>query len=422
MKPNCAILAVGTELTSGLSLNTNSAFTAEHLTKMGYECVSLTSVPDDINKIAIAVKWALGGADILIITGGLGPTVDDLTREGLSKALGKDLRFDPQLAKMIEKKFDRICKPMPESALRQANILEGAIPIEPTLGTAPGMIVEVGDKIVFALPGVPREMKKMLKENVVPFLKGKKRSRMIPTRTIKTCGIAEVFLEEKVKDILAKHKDVAVTILAHPEEVHLRLSATGPGAEEKLTTIVGELSTRLGNLIYGFGEDTLESVVGELLLSCGLRMGVAESCTGGLLGNRITNVPGSSRYFLGGIVAYSNEMKQKLLMVPGEILRKQGAVSSEASLAMSNGARRVMDADIGLSITGIAGPTGGTAEKPVGLVFVAISSESKEACKRFVFLDSREMVKFRASQLALNMLRLFLLKELESKGGETPGC
>ncbi len=422
MKPNCAILAVGTELTSGLSLNTNSAFIAQYLTRMGYECGSFTGVPDDINKIAIAVKWLLEGADILIITGGLGPTVDDLTREGLSKALDKDLRFDPRLAKIIEKKFDQMCKPMPESALHQANILEGAIPIEPTLGTAPGMIVEVKDKIVFALPGVPLEMKKMLEENVIPFLKGKKPSRMVPTRTIKTCGIGEVFLEEKVKDILVKHEGVAVTILAHPEEVHLRLSATGPRAEEKLTAIKDELSARLGNIIYGFDEDTLESVVGELLLKCGLRLGVAESCTGGLLGDRITNVPGSSRYFLGGIVAYSNEMKQRLLMVPEEILQKQEAVSPEASLAMSDGARRVTGADIGLSITGIAGPTGGTVEKPVGLVFVALSSESKGVCKRFVFSDSREMVKFRASQLAFNTLRLFLLEELESKGGETPGC
>lgn len=411
------ILTVGTELTLGLSIDTNSAYVARRLAREGLWCRQLISVADDVNQIVSAIKESLSRVDLVIITGGLGPTMDDLTRDAVSQAFGLPLIFRPELAEMLKTKFASFDQEMPQLVLRQAYLPKGAEPIMPLLGTAPGIVLKTDNQMIIALPGVPREMEEMLKE-VVPMLSRHfaLKNKVIVARIIKTYGASEAFIEERVEDIMNSTTNPRLGILAHLGEVHLELMASAEkeaGAHKIIEKTETEILKRLGELVFGFDEDSLESVVGSLLKKHQLRLAVAESCTGGLLGHKLTDVPGSSEYFLGGITAYANEMKANLVGVAEKVLQKFGAVSAETALEMAEGVRQSAGADIGLSTTGIAGPTGGTTKKPVGLVFVGLSTTDENRTERFLFTGPRQAVKWKAAGAALNILRLYLLKHYD---------
>lgn len=406
------ILTVGTELTLGLSVDTNSADLACLMAREGMICSRQTSVADDLEEIAAAIKEAFSRTDVLIITGGLGPTFDDLTRNAISLAFKRDLVFQPEIAEMLKAKFATFGQDMPKLVLRQAYLPEGATAIVPSLGTAPGIVLRESGRMVIALPGVPREVKEMC-DTVVKVLKKefKPEPEVVLTRIIKTYGASEASVEEKVEDIMKGSRNPQIGILAHLGEVHLELIAKARNKAEARRLIQkteNMMKKRLGELIFGFDDDSLELVVGRILKKNSLSLSVAESCTGGLLGNKLTEVPGSSDYFLGGVTAYANEMKVRLVGVAKNTIATFGAVSAETALEMARGIRKSSGADIGLSTTGIAGPGGGSKAKPVGLVYIGLSSPWEEKTERFLFPGQRHAVKTKAAGAALNLLRLSL--------------
>lgn len=417
----CEILTVGTELMLGLIGDSNSMYISRRVVEIGIVCAKKTSVSDDIDAVSQGIKDAVSRSDILIMTGGLGSTHDDLTREALASALSKELVFQPKLAASIEQKFKNLGQPMPSTALKQAYLPEGAEAIKSLHGTAPGIIIRHRKKLIVGLPGVPSEMEQMFEEAVIPLLMEEvPKGEMILVRRIKTCGEGELVIEDRIKEIISRYTNSTISILPRPGEVQLQLVAKGsPDTVQILTNnIVHELEDALGKLIYGFDQDTLEATVGELLRRHHLKLGVVESCTGGGLANQITNVAGSSEYFSGALVAYSNELKRKLVGVSGEDLLKYGAVSAPVALSMAEGGRHAMQVDIAVSVTGIAGPAGETKEKPVGLVFVSLAWREGSHCERFQFSGTRDEIKAKSSHAALNMLRLFLLEKFEDTGSE----
>ncbi len=417
----CEILTIGTELMLGLTNDSNSCYIAQKLTELGIVCVRKSSVFDDVDAISEAIRGALLRSDVLITTGGLGSTHDDLTREALAKALSKQLVFQPILAGLIEQKLKNIGQPVHSADFKQAYLPEGAEPIKSLHGIVPGIIIEHDNKTIFVLPGVSSEMKQMMEETVFPFIKKELPKReIILIRKIKTCGERETAIEEKTKEIIDRYTNPTISILSFPGEVQLQLIAKGYPDEAKniVNKAEEELKVALGKLVFGFDQDTLEEIVGKLLKKHKLKIALVESCTGGHLSNRITNIPESSAYFWGSIVAYSNEIKRKLIGVSGEDILKYGAVSAPVALSMAEGGRHVTQVDIALSITGVAGPTGGTKEKPVGLVFVGLAWREGSHCERFQFYGKRNEIKIKASQAALNMLRLFLLEKFEDVGSE----
>lgn len=408
-----AIITVGTELTSGLRVDTNSVYLADNLAQLGIECCFVLSVPDSLLEIAAAVKQSLKKVDVLVVTGGLGPTVDDLTRQGLAKALGKKLVFDKAVATLIKSKFKRLGKEAPAIALNQAYVLKGAIIINPKKGTAPGLIVKQENKVVFVLPGVPSEMKEMFAGAVVPYLKQRFRLEQPRLKEIKTVGEREAVLAHLVFDTMDKYREaIDFAILPHLAEVHFRMTLKKGSQKKELAWAKKEMMERLGETVYGFSGDSLELVVAKLLRKGKLTIGLAESLTGGLLSDKITQVPGSSAYFLGTVVAYSNEVKQNLLGINKNIIAKEGAVSSSCAEAMAQGVKKLLKTDIGLSSTGIAGPTGGTKTKPVGLIYLSLATKQGCITRKYLFKGAREEIKQQAATAALNLLRLYLLGKL----------
>lgn len=408
------ILTIGTELTLGLSVDTNSAFLARQLAQEGFLCTRMTSVADDIDEISNTIKDAFSRSEVLIVTGGLGPTIDDLTRDAISKVFKRKLVYQVDIEKILKAKFKRFGQEMPEIVLRQAYLPEGATAILPPSGTAPGIVLKHSGKLLLALPGVPREIEEM-SEQIIQLLKSESsgQERVIIARIIKTYGASEAFIESKVEEIMKRSENPKIGILARLGEVHLELIATasnGLKAKTLLRKTEQGILEQLGDLVFGYDDDTLEKVVGKLLRRNGLRIAVAESCTGGLLGNRLTEVPGSSQYFLGGVTVYANEMKVKLLGVREETLRKHGAVSEEVALEMVRDVRKTSGAEVGLSITGIAGPAGGTASKPVGLVYIGLSTPWEEKTESHMFTGPRQAVKQKAAGTALDLLRRSFLR------------
>ncbi len=409
------ILTIGTEITLGFSVDTNSSLLSRELAKIGFFPVRHTSCPDDRSEITSFIKGALKRSRklILLTTGGLGPTLDDLTREALSEVTQRKLVFHPEIAELLRKKFRYFSQEMPDLVIRQAYVPEGAIIIKPKEGTAPGLILDEKGKVIISLPGVPSEIKEMLPQ-VISYLEDKKRRSLGVTlsRIIKTAGLSEAEVEEKVEDIMKETRDLKIGILAHPESVDLELIVECSSQAEAKRLIAQkekEIKERLGNFIFGYDQDTLEKKIGEILKKKKLTLAVAESCTAGLLGERITKISGSSNYFLGGVIAYSNELKKKLLGVSEKALIEKGAVSFEVAEAMAKGVQELTGASVGLSITGIAGPKGGTKEKPVGLVYIGLSTEKESKVKKFIFSGNRDLVRFKATQEALNLLRFTLI-------------
>jgi nicotinamide-nucleotide amidase len=410
---NAEIVAIGTELLLGQSVDTNSAWLAKELAQMGIDLYSFQAVGDNEKRIETALKGACERCPIVLTTGGLGPTVDDVTRKVAAKLAGKTLVYHENIAKEIEARFNRMKLPFPKANLNQAFIPQGATIIPNPVGTAPGFIVKVGKGHLACMPGVPAEMKAMFEATVKPFLAGlNPGGSLIKSRVYRTTGISESHLNEIIRDIFEKSTNPTVGVLAHKEGVDVRLTAkaaTEQDADKLLDGLGKNLTQLLPNYIYGLDQDDLEAILGRILMTRSLSLALAESCTGGLIAHRITRVPGSSKYFKAGYVSYSNEAKTDLFGVDSYLIKSKGAVSPEVAVKMAEGALKRSGASLALSTTGIAGPDGGSPEKPVGLVWMGISDESGSQALEFRFFGSRDNIQFRASQSALEMLRRHVL-------------
>lgn len=408
------ILTIGTELLLGQTIDTNSAYIGETLAAAGIEVYWKSTVGDHEIRIREALRAALARSEIVIATGGLGPTEDDLTCRAIAAELGRKLHLDQTVLESIHRRFTERRLAMPRNNERQAMIPEGATVIPNLHGTAPGLAIRLGDeKIVVVMPGVPSEMQAMLKEQVIPLLREVSCVRArIYSRTLKVCGTSESALDETIGDLIRVSRNPTIALLAYPGEIHIRLTVKTDSEVEgdrRLDDLEVRLRERLGELLFGRGEEQLEGVVGRLLIEAQQTVAVAESCTGGLLCHRLTNLPGSSAYFVRGEVVYSNHAKERLLGVPHELIEEHGAVSQSVALAMAAGMRQVAGTDLALGITGIAGPGGGTATKPIGLTYIAIASRDGVACREYRFLGDRKTNKLLASQEALDILRRRLL-------------
>lgn len=406
------IVAVGSELLTPFYQDTDSLFITQRLNDFGLEPDFKVVVGDDPEKLKMILQISLEKTDLLFIIGGLGPTQDDRTREVLAEVINKRLIFHPEILAAIEARFEQRNLAMPEVNRRLAYILEGAEILPNKIGTAPGQWIEVDDKKIVLLPGPPRELQPMFNEFVALKLEAWRKG-FLSRRIIKIAGLSESEVEQKIKDLYPSDPSLKLTILAYPGqiEIHLQSFATQLSlAEENLKPLLEALTHRLGENIFTTTGQDLEVVVGDLLRLTKKTLAVAESCTGGLVGHRLTSVPGSSDYFLEGAVVYSNEAKIRTLAVPAELIDKHGAVSFEVAKVMAENIRLKSGASIGLSVTGIAGPGGGSETKPVGLVFTGLSSEEGTEVIRNLFLGGREQIKFQSSQKVLDMLRRYLLK------------
>ena len=407
------ILTVGTELLLGQIVDTNASWIAQRLAEAGIDLFYKTTVGDNTARIEAAFRQALSRADVVIATGGLGPTEDDLTREVVAAVLERPLRLDPAVLAHVEQRFAHRKIPMPDNNRKQAMVPEGAEVLPNPNGTAPGLILKDRGRCIALLPGVPAEMKPLLTEQVIPRIReafgiG---SRIV-SRVLKTCGISESKVDQAIGDYFRTMRNPTIGVLAHAGEIHIRLTCKGddPSAITRLLDdLEGKIRERLGPLIFGRDDEKLEALVGQLLRERHATLAVAESCTGGLIASRLTDIPGSSDYFERGVVAYSFEAKEEILAVPPQIIKASGAVSLEVARFMAEGVRRLGGTTFGLAATGIAGPTGGTPEKPVGLVYIALAWDGGHVEREHRFHGGRELVKYRAAQMALEMLRRHLL-------------
>ncbi len=408
------IISVGTELLLGEIVDTNAAFLGRRLAELGMDVYYRQTVGDNQVRLVAAFELALSRADLVLVSGGLGPTLDDITREALAEVLGDRLCLDEGALRQLEAHFTRLGRPMTDNNRRQAYRPSNADFITNRRGTAPGILAHHQGRTIICMPGVPRELETMFEGEVIPRLlrnSNGEKNRVIKSRTLLLTGLGESAAENAIADIIKEQTNPTIAPYAGLGEVRLRLTATAAGAEEALALIhplEARLRERLGDVIYGVDGDTLEGVVAEKLTNRGLILAVAESCTGGLVSHRLTNIPGSSVFFRQGMIVYSNEAKKELLDVPDEVLEEFGAVSSQVAEAMARGVRLAGDADLGLAITGIAGPGGATPTKPVGLVYLALAYDGDCLVEKHTFSGQREEVKYRASQAALNLLRLHL--------------
>jgi nicotinamide-nucleotide amidase len=406
------IITTGDEITSGITLDTNFRWAAEKLTSLGFDLRFHTSVGDDEGDIMIAFKTAYVRAKAVIVSGGLGPTPDDLTANVASTFFGVPLELDNEALEMIENRFKEQGRTLLDINRKQAYIPRGSKVLKNFWGTAPGFQYEKEGVVFFFLPGVPKEFKEMLENYVVPELErravGRKRYEF---RLVRTFGLRESEVAERLKGV--ERDGLTIGYRAHFPEIHLRLSAFGDTeleAKKIMTDVLEQIKLRLGEYVFSTEGETLEGVVGKLLSQKGLTLALAESCTGGLVANRVTNIPGSSDYFDRGIVSYSNKAKIEVLGVPSLLIESYGAVSEEVVRAMADGVRKLSNADLGVGISGIAGPGGGTREKPVGTVCIGISHRERGTfSKRFQFKGSREEIKLISSEVALDWIRKFVL-------------
>lgn len=403
------ILSIGTELLLGHIVNTNASFLSERLAGLGIDVYYQATVGDNPLRLTKAVKEALKRSDIVIATGGLGPTVDDVTIETLAKFAGKKLVLNKVVLGDLKAYFRMKHVPFPEETTRQAYIPKGIKWIRNMVGTAPGLIFEINGKVIIILPGPPREMEPMFDKDIAPYLKRRFRlSSSLLSRTVKITGLAESQINRIVMDLLEMEPPTTVGIYAKLGQVELKIMskyADERRARREIKRIEAIIHSRLGPFIFGYDDETLESTVGKLLRSKEKTISIAESCTGGLISHRLTNVSGSSAYFIAGLIAYSNRIKSDVLKVSRESLNRFGAVSPQVAEQMADGMRKLAGTDTSLAVTGIAGPSGGTKSKPVGLVYAAFSSKSKTIVREDRFKGSREEIKHQASQAALNLIR-----------------
>jgi nicotinamide-nucleotide amidase len=412
-----AIVAVGSELLETTKIDTNSLFITDQLNGVGIDVVSKHIAGDDRAVLTHVLRSALAGVDLLVVCGGLGPTDDDLTREAVAEVLGRPLAEDPALVEHLRRRYASrgLSTPMPSNNLRQAQVPAGAIVLDNPNGSAPGLWIDHGAQAVVLLPGPPRELKPMMTALAGTQLRARASGMVIVRRMLRVSGRFESHVDQALHPLYqewaAGTPPIAATILASLGQIELHLSVRHASREEGaalLERATAQAVGVLGDDVFSTDGRRLEEVVGDALVARGLWLAAAESCTGGLVTSRLTDVAGSSRYVASSIVAYANEAKTTLLGVPAELIAAHGAVSEPVACAMAEGIRARAGADLGLGITGIAGPGGGTPEKPVGTVAVALASPAGTVARTFKFFGDRELVKFQASQAALDMVRRHL--------------
>lgn len=402
---NAEIISVGTELLLGQIVNTDAKFIAEELASAGINLFYTTVVGDNAERLKNAVDIAFSRAELVIFTGGLGPTCDDITKETVAEYFGLETVCDEYSLNKIKAFFDKINKKMTDNNVKQAYMPHGAKILENFHGTAPGCIIEKNGKIAVMIPGPPSEAEPMFKNRVMPYLMGKS-GNVILSKTVKTFGIGESALEDSVKD-LAENKNPTLAPYAKTGEAELRITAKAANKEEA-ENLIGDMlekvKERVGEYIYGYDDETLNSAVYKYLKNNGLTLSTAESCTGGLLADAIVKIPGSSGVFGYGAVTYANEAKMKILGVKSETLEKYGAVSPQTAKEMAEGIRKLSGSDLGAATTGIAGPDGGTAEKPVGLVYIAVADGKETRIKKLDLSGNREKIRILAVKNVLRMI------------------
>jgi nicotinamide-nucleotide amidase len=413
------IIAVGSEMLTPYRVDTNSLYLTEQLNKLGIEVTRKVVVGDDRAQLRDAFEEALRRAELVISIGGLGPTEDDLTRETVADLLGRKLQKDEGILRGIQARFRKFGRQMPEVNVRQAMVPEGATALENHHGTAPGLWLESEGRILVLLPGPPQELKGMFAEQVAPRLEKLSRGVRLYTRELRVTGMPESDVDQRVAPIYTKYTDAQTTILAAPGEIQLHLrvwSKDAAAANKLLDEMVERIAMALGEPLFTTQGESLEEVVANLLNRNNATIAAAESCTGGLLAERLTSIPGSSSYFLGGVVCYSNSLKSAWVDVPAELIESKGAVSSEVTAWLAEGILRRSGATLGLAVTGVAGPGGGTTEKPVGTVHVALANGAATRGREFRFPGERDRIRFQASQMALDMVRRFFLYGAQGKG------
>jgi len=412
---NAEIIAIGSELLTPYRQDTNSLFLTERLNELGVEVHFKTVVGDSRSDLVAVARTAIARSDIVIFMGGLGPTEDDLTRECVAEALGVEIQRDPEVITELYKRFAERRLPMPENNSRQADVLEGAVLLKNANGTAPAqwLVTRYNDerRYVMLLPGPPNELKPLFDAECFPRLKEKLPPQFIAKRMLRV-AMGESACDARIAPVYMKVPEVQTTILAHGGEtqVHLQCrAASQEEAERRVAELSDRIEDELGDAVFSTGGETLEQIVGYYLQMRGATLAVAESCTGGMLAERLTSVSGSSRYFLGGSVVYSNELKTEFADVPPELIAEHGAVSRPVALALAKGIRERTNATFGIGITGVAGPTGGTPDKPVGLVFIGISTENETEAFERRFPGDRERIRLWASFTAMDLLRRKLM-------------
>jgi len=406
------IIAVGSELLTPDRLDTNSLFLTEELNKIGIEVLRKTVVGDNRDLLSDAFRDAMKRVPLIIASGGLGPTEDDLTRETVADLLGRKLQRNDEILRFIEGRFRAMNREMHEVNVRQAMVPEGAEILENPRGTAPGLWLEDRGHFIVLLPGPPRELKPVFREQVLPRLERRVSGVRMFHREIRVTGLGESHVEQRIMGIYKRYADVNTTILAAPGEtqIHLRIWTDDAGHAKKiLDEIVNGFEIALTDRIFSQDGSPLEEVIAGQLALHNATISSAESCTGGLLAQRLTSVAGSSSYFLGGVVCYSNELKTAWAGVPAELIQAKGAVSAEVAIALADGIRRRAGSTFGAGITGVAGPGGGTEEKPVGTVHIALAHAGGVKERGVRFPGDRESIRWQASQLALDMVRIHYL-------------
>jgi nicotinamide-nucleotide amidase len=407
------IIATGTELLSGGVIDTNSLYLSEELMLIGFETAFKTVVGDNEQDMEEVLRRAFGRAAVVIVTGGLGPTEDDITRKVIAKIVKKRLVLNEDALKGIHARLAGRGKEFATSNDRQALIPTGARLLQNPIGIAPGFFIDEEGLFIAVLPGVPKEMRGMFNEELRPALEDRFGGKIfIRRRVLRTCGLSESAVNQAIQTILKRSEPAVGLTVKEMGGVDIRIIARGSTVErvqEQVDRTEAGIREKLGDAVYGVDGQELEEVVGALLKQRRLKLAVAESCTGGLIGGRITNIAGSSEYFERGVVVYSNLAKTEMLGVPPGLIEKYGAVSGQVAEAMAQGIRQSARTDLGLSVTGIAGPGGGTEEKPVGLAYVALASPQGIKTAEYRFLGTREQVRIRASQMALDMVRRYLI-------------
>jgi nicotinamide-nucleotide amidase len=412
------IIAVGSELLTPSRIDTNSLAITERLNAVGIDVRMKAVVGDDVDELAEQFRAALGWADVIVLTGGLGPTEDDVTRDAVARVLNLPLDVHEPTVERIRGRFARRGMTMPENNRRQGMVPRGAAILDNPNGTAPGLYLEHGKTAIVLLPGPPREMIPMFDVVIAERLQSRSRGSRLFRRVLRITGRAESDVDQHAQPIYSRWTSqrvpIATTILAVLGQIELHLTARADSreaADAALDEAVAQLSSELGDAIYSVEGRPLETVVGDLLRERRLKIAIAESCTGGLLASRLTDVPGSSTYVESGAVCYSNESKTEWLGVPAALIEQHGAVSEPVASAMAAGIRSRAGVNVGVGVTGIAGPDGGTPQKPVGTVAIAVQTDDDARVRTFQFLGGRDMVKFQASQAALNMVRLMLMMD-----------
>lgn len=407
------LISIGNELTSGQTVDTNSAWLAQRLAEHGVTCIRHQTVADELEPVRHAILDAAARSDLLIITGGLGPTPDDLTRQALADALGVELALHPPSLEHIEKYFAIRNRTMHEGNRVQAMIPAGAEPLHNETGTAPGIRATYKNARIFSLPGVPREMRSMYDIHIRPIIERESAGGATQIHILRTMGMSESEVGDRLKDLMRRDRNPTVGTSADELIISIRIVSHGTTretAKAQLESDIAVIRDRLGRVVFGEGDETLADAVAQLLFERNLTISTAESCTGGLIAKHLTDVSGSSAYFEQGFVTYANEAKRDLLGVDEELLKTHGAVSEQVARAMADGCRNRSSTDIAISCTGIAGPTGGTSEKPVGLVYLGMATPDETTVKQLRLGEniSRDQVRDRTAKCALNLLRIKL--------------